>query len=440
LDPARFAGGGLADADLRTPVLQRSQLAVVTRRQDRGRVDVPVVRRAEPLGSGTAALGAARQGFSGWRTARRRPGRGGIERWNHHLALARDFDHELLLPTRLDAVDDETVVLAVTCHREGTTVLPPALVDATTRVDILMVRLDRFVARRRGEVPPWIRRSAATSASSVLDLGQPAGHLPTGPVTRASFSPTCSTRRQTPTRRSRRRRPDGSAGGGHVRCGRRHVIAPAAPDQPATSGAPTRTCKRNEVSALSGQTSYQEGAASTPSTKTCAGRCGYPKQRLASTEWGFGMASSDTDSTHSSGIATVTVAGVVFALVLNAMFFTSAGTGLLYLYLAVPATFAFGSWMGYRLNGRSTAYYLVAGLVLGLLAWVIFLIGVSYYDVQGNAFVSFVRVCVSIALLSAGGALLGDMIARRRLRINIALLASITAFIGAIVGFLQLFV
>ncbi|GAA1789289.1 hypothetical protein GCM10009712_40800 [Pseudarthrobacter sulfonivorans] len=52
--------------------------------------------------------------------------------------------------------------------------------------------------------------------------------------------------------------------------------------------------------------------------------------------------------------------------------------------------------------------------------------------------VPFVRVCVFATLLCAGGALFGDMIVRKRVKMNTALVASFTSVLGVMVGVAQL--
>jgi hypothetical protein len=138
-------------------------------------------------------------------------------------------------------------------------------------------------------------------------------------------------------------------------------------------------------------------------------------------------------------LRTVVVAVTLFAAVFNVMFFTSSGTGLLYLYLAITAAFAFGFCIGFRVSGKSSRYYFLVGLLLAVLTWVMVLAGFTYYDIQFNPLVSFVRICAFATLLCTGGALLGDMAKRRKMTINKALLATITAVAGAVAGIVAIF-
>jgi len=129
------------------------------------------------------------------------------------------------------------------------------------------------------------------------------------------------------------------------------------------------------------------------------------------------------------------------AIAINLLLFTSSGTGLLFLYLIVPGVFAFGCWAGFRLPGRSRWFYFATGFLLGLLTWVIFLVGWSAadYAVSPNPLISFVRICLFATLLFGGGALTGDMLKRRSIAIDAALVATAATIIGAITAIVGMF-
>ncbi|GAA1789282.1 hypothetical protein GCM10009712_40790 [Pseudarthrobacter sulfonivorans] len=65
------------------------------------------------------------------------------------------------------------------------------------------------------------------------------------------------------------------------------------------------------------------------------------------------------------------------AIVFNLLFFTSAGMGLASLLLHIPGIFAFGYWVGHRESGKTAGRYWGVSLSLGLLTWVIFLVGLG---------------------------------------------------------------
>ena len=131
----------------------------------------------------------------------------------------------------------------------------------------------------------------------------------------------------------------------------------------------------------------------------------------------------------------------ILAVAINLLLFTSSNTGLFYLCLIIPGVFVFGCWAGFRLSGRSRLFYFATGFALGMLTWLIFLGAWSAADyvVSPDPLISFVRVCLFATLLFGGGALTGDMLKRRSIAIDSALVATVATIIGAITGIVGMF-
>jgi hypothetical protein len=108
-------------------------------------------------------------------------------------------------------------------------------------------------------------------------------------------------------------------------------------------------------------------------------------------------------------------------------------------FILLPATVIFGFYVGYRWPNLGGARYLRTGLIVGFSTWVFYMIGRSivYPELSSDArtyFYGFVRLGVGLALLAAGLALVGDMVARKKTTLDGAILASAISLMGAIVG------
>jgi hypothetical protein len=108
--------------------------------------------------------------------------------------------------------------------------------------------------------------------------------------------------------------------------------------------------------------------------------------------------------------------------------------------LEIIAVFAYGVWVGRRWPGRSTWYYFLIGAGLGLLLFLAQAVwGSIRFGEEFNTSVLFGRVVPLGTLLCAGGAILGDMSARRNFSFNSATVGTFAAVAGVVVALAQLF-
>jgi hypothetical protein len=100
---------------------------------------------------------------------------------------------------------------------------------------------------------------------------------------------------------------------------------------------------------------------------------------------------------------------------------------------------AYGYTVGYVIPGRSKLLYLAVACLVGLAAWAATLVYVNIvYTGAPLLGVWFFRFGVATALLFAGGALIGDLVQRKKFSLASGALAAGIALAGLIVSILQL--
>ena len=100
---------------------------------------------------------------------------------------------------------------------------------------------------------------------------------------------------------------------------------------------------------------------------------------------------------------------------------------------------AYGYTVGYVTPGRSKLFYVVVACTVGLAAWAATLLYVTVlYTGAPLLGIWFFRFGVATALLFAGGALVGDLVQRRKFSLTSGALAAGIALAGLIVSILQL--
>lgn len=138
----------------------------------------------------------------------------------------------------------------------------------------------------------------------------------------------------------------------------------------------------------------------------------------------------------------------VFCLILNLLIFAGADQIPHWtLIVSYPSFIAFGFWVGFRWRGLSVGKYLLLGCILGVVAFVLFEVGLALFYPwvldQGSAssvyFDPFVRCGVAGALFFTGFAVLGNMVAVKKVTVNGAFVAAVVSLIGAVASLITAF-
>jgi hypothetical protein len=135
------------------------------------------------------------------------------------------------------------------------------------------------------------------------------------------------------------------------------------------------------------------------------------------------------------------VIGVALLLVVLAPFLLDAVDSefgqLLALWLASVAV---GYFVGYREARRGPAFAVLAGVGVGLGCWAASLAYASllYSVADPPAGAWFIRFCIGVALVVASAALFGRAAARKRIRVDLAALASVMTIVGVVVQVLTI--
>jgi hypothetical protein len=143
--------------------------------------------------------------------------------------------------------------------------------------------------------------------------------------------------------------------------------------------------------------------------------------------------------------ALISLSSVLFWSAYIGAIFSGVSPPILALLLIVMlslATFPLGYWTGNRWPGYHLKSYVILGSSVGLVEWLVILlyrlITLGVAGMSGTLVLFwFLRSALAIALLFVSGAIIGDLIERRKFTPTAGLGAAALGLIGAIIGLLS---